>query len=98
MTERKLTWRRALLVAYESFGGEADNVLITNFIVDLFKWDGDWKKLHYRLSKYKAQLAEAGLLEKVRHPATKSPGLHRLTPAGREAAARLSGDACGIPD
>ena len=82
MTERNLTWRRTLLVAYEKFGGEADNVLITNCIVDLIKWDGDWKKLHTQLSKYKAQLAEAGHLEKVRHPSTKSPGSHRLTPAG----------------
>ena len=89
MTERNLTWRGTLLVAYEKFGGEADNVLITNFIVDLIKWDGDWSRLHAQLSKYKAQLAEAGHLEKVRDPAPKRPGLHRLTPAGREAASRL---------
>ena len=89
MTERNLTWRGTLLVAYEKFGGEADNVLITNFIVDLIKWDGDWNRLHTQLSKYKAQLAEAGHLEKVRDPAPKRPGLHRLTPAGREAASRL---------
>ena len=98
MTERNLTWRRTLLVAYEEFGGEADNVLISNFIVDLISWDGDRSKLHTYLSKYRAQLAEAGHLEKVRHPSTKSPGIHRLTPAGRVAASRLSGDACGIPD
>ncbi len=92
MTERNLSWRRTLLVAYETFDGEADNVLIANFIVDLISWDGDRNKLHTYLSKYRAQLAEAGHLEKVRHPSTKSPGLHRLTPAGREAASRLLGD------
>ena len=98
MTERKLTWRETLLVAYETFGGEADNVSITNFIVCLIKWDGDWNKLHTQLSKYKAQLAEAGHLEKVRHPSTIRPGVHRLTPAGREAASDLLGDECGISD
>lgn len=98
MTERNLTWRRTLLVAYAQFGGEADNVLITNFIVDLIKWDGDWNKLHTQLSKYKAQLVETGHLEKVRHPSAKRPGLHRLTPAGRETASLLVGDECGIPD
>ena len=89
MTERMLTWRRTLLVAYETFGGEADNVSITNFIADLINWDEDWLKLHTQLSKYRAQLAENGHLERVRHPSVKGPGLHRLTPAGREVASGL---------
>lgn len=89
MTERMLTWRSTLLVAYETFGGEADNVSITNFIADLINWDEDWLKLHTQLSKYRAQLAETGHLERVRHPSVKSPGLHRLTPAGREVASGL---------
>lgn len=89
MTERMLTWRSTLLVAYETFGGEADNVSITNFIADLINWDEDWFKLHTQLSKYRAQLAETGHLERVRHPSVKSSGLHRLTPAGREVASGL---------
>ncbi len=98
MTERMLTWRKTLLVAYEKFGGEADNVSIANFIVDLISWDGDRTKLHTYLSKYRAQLAEAGHLEKVRHPSTIRPGVHRLTPAGREVASGLLGNECGIFD
>ena len=69
MTERNLTWRRTLLAAYAEFGGEADNVLITNFIVDLIKWDGDWNKLHTQLSKYKAQLAETAMVGVTMAPA-----------------------------
>ena len=98
MTERMLTWRNTLLVAYETFGGEADNVSITNFIVDLISWDEDWNKLHNQLSKYRAQLAETGRLERVRYPAANSPGVHRLTPAGREVASRLLSNECGTPD
>ena len=98
MTERMLTWRRTLLVAYETFGGEADNVSITNLIAGLINWDEDWIKLHTQLSKYRAQIAEAGYLERVRYPSTQRPGLHRLTPAGREVASRLLSNDCGIPD
>ena len=98
MTERMLTWRRTLLVAYETFDGEADNVSITNFIADQINWDEDWNKLHFQLSKYRAHLAEAGHLEKVRCPSTKSPGLHRLTPAGREVASGLLSDEGVTPD
>lgn len=98
MTERMLTWRRTLLVAYETFDGEADNVSITNFIADQINWDEDWNKLHLQLSKYRAHLAEAGHLEKVRYPSTKSPGLHRLTPAGREVASGLLSDEGVTPD
>lgn len=98
MTERMLTWKSTLLVAYETFDGEADNVSITNFIADQINWDDDWNRLHTQLSKYRAHLAEAGHLEKVRHPSTKSPGLHRLTPAGREVASGLLSDEGAIPD
>jgi hypothetical protein len=92
MTERMLTWRSTLLVAYETFDGEADNVAITSFIADQISWDEDWNRLHFRLSKYRAQLAEAGHLEKVRHSSPRSPGIHRLTPAGRQAACDLIGN------
>lgn len=98
MTERNLSWRKTLLVAYENFGGEADNVSITNFIVDLIKWDGDWNKLHIQLSKYRAHLAEAGHIERVRHPSAKRPGSHRLTPAGREVASGVLSNEGAIPD
>jgi hypothetical protein len=92
-----LTWKRTLLIAYETFGGEADNVAITNFIAGQINWDEDWNKLHTQLSKYRTRLAEAGHLEKIRHPSTNSPGLHRLTPAGREVASGLSSDEGAIP-
>ena len=98
MTERMLTWRRTLLIAYETFGGEADNVSITNFIADRINWDEDWNKLHLQLSKYRARLAEAGHLERVRRPSAKSPGLHRLTPAGREVASCLLNNEGAVPD
>ena len=98
MTERMLTWRSTLLVAYETFDGEADNVAITSFIADQISWDEDWNKLHFQLSKYRAQLAEAGHIEKVRHPSARSPGIHRLTPAGRQAASGLIGNEGAVSD
>ena len=98
MTDRKLTWRKTLLVAYEAFGGEADYVSITHFVADLINWDEDWGKLHTKLSKYRGQLTESGHLEKVRHPSTKGHSLHRLTTAGREAGSGLLSDEGEIPD
>lgn len=98
MTERALTWRGTLLVAYETFDGEADNISITNFVAGQINWDEDWNKLHIRLSRYRTSLAEAGHLEKVRHPSANKPGIHRLTPAGREIASDLLSGESVTPD